>query len=99
MILLLGEKPKAFSSIENINRINAGYGSECFYILTKDNSYILKLSERNSMNNINQLQSVHEALAQAGINVVKFFKNIDGQLITQYKEKSCILQSYINGSI
>lgn len=87
------------NEIESINRINAGYGSECYYILTKDNSYVLKLIERNSIDHLDQLQSVHEVLSQAGIPVVKFYKNIDGQFISQYKEKSCYLQSYINGTV
>jgi Ser/Thr protein kinase RdoA (MazF antagonist) len=87
------------NEIENITRMNAGYGSECYYILTKDNSYVLKLTESNSANHLDQLQSVHEVLSQAGISVVKFYKNLHGQVITQYKEKHCYLQSYISGTV
>jgi Ser/Thr protein kinase RdoA (MazF antagonist) len=85
--------------IKSINRVNTGYGSECFYISSKDNSYILKLVERNPMNHVDQIQLVHEVLSQAAIPVAKFYKNTDGQFISQYKGKDCSLQSYIKGTV
>lgn len=85
--------------IEKISRITAGYGSECYYILTRDNSYILKFMERNPANNLEQLGLVHEVLSQAGIPVAKLCRNIDGQLISQYNEKDCFLQEYIKGTV
>jgi Putative homoserine kinase type II (protein kinase fold) len=85
--------------VVSINRINEGYGSECFYISTNDTAYILKLTDRDPSGHQEQIQFVHEALIQAGIPVSKFYTNIDGQFVSQYKEKDCTLQSYIKGIV
>ena len=85
--------------IEIIDRINSGYGSDCYYISTKDNSYILKLTERNPISHLDQLQIIHKALSQSGVPVAKLYANMDGQFISQYKEKDCYLQSYVNGTV
>lgn len=85
--------------IESINRVNTGYGSECYYISTNDNSYIFKLVERNPMSFSDEMWLVHEVLSNAGIPVSKLYTNINGQIITQYKEKDSFLQSYIKGKV
>jgi Predicted aminoglycoside phosphotransferase len=85
--------------VEGINRITTGYGSECYYISTKDNSFILKLVERNPMTHLDQIQSVHQVLLQAGIPVARIYTTTYGQSVSQYKEKDFFLQSYIKGTV
>jgi Ser/Thr protein kinase RdoA (MazF antagonist) len=85
--------------VQTVSRITAGYGSECYHISAKDNSYIFKLTERNPTNHLDQLQLIHEVLSQAGIPVAKFYQNNDGQLVSQYKEKACFLQEFIKGTV
>ena len=85
--------------IKAINRITTGYGSECYHITTKSDSYILKITERNPTDYFDKMHKVHETLSQSGIPVAKFCRNIDGQLVSQYKENDCFVQEYINGTV
>lgn len=85
--------------INSVEETDLG-SANCFYLKGKTGLYFMK--EFQSKINREQLQTEVEVcvfLNQKGIHTSKFIKNLQGQYISEYKEKCINIQEFIDGKM